>query len=312
MSSKRDYYEILGISKTASDEEIKRAYKRLAKEFHPDVAKDKKQAEEKFKEINEAYQVISNPEKRRSYDQFGHASTSQGAGWNPYANAGNASGSWGPFTYSYSSQGGNGGFDFGGESFDPFDVFEQVFGSRGYGSRRERRGRSLQYELGITFAEAIKGCQKEIVVRGKSLTIKIPAGVASGSQIKYNGEGEPAPQDGVAGDLFIVLKVQAHPTIQKDESSNAYSVAQITYPQAVLGDNIEIESIDPTSLNGTKKVKLKIPAGTQHGTTFRIRGQGFPNVRGGHRGDHFVQAALVVPSHISYNQKRILEDLKNS
>ncbi|MFH1389058.1 MAG: DnaJ C-terminal domain-containing protein [Patescibacteria group bacterium] len=307
--SKRDYYEILGISKNASDDEIKRAYKKLAKEYHPDVAKDKKLAEEKFKEINEAYQILSNPEKHRSYDQFGHASTAQQAG---SARGGGAyGGSWGPFTYTYSSQGSNNGFDFGGD-FDPFDVFEQVFGSRGFGTRREKRGKSLQYELGISFAESIHGCQKQIVIREKPLKIKIPAGVASGSQIKYAGEGEPAPQGGIPGDLFIVIKVQTHTSIQRDESSNAYSLAQISYPQAVLGDNIEIESIDPNSPSGTKKIKLKIPAGTQHGTTFRIRGQGFPNVRGSHRGDHFVQVALVVPSRISYNQKRILEDLKKT
>jgi len=304
---KQDYYETLGVSKNASDEEIKRGYKRLAKEFHPDVAKDKTKAEEKFKEINEAYQILSDSQKRKQYDQFGHSATAggaQGAGWNPFSQG--QGGSWGPFTYSY-SQGGSQGFDFDG-GIDPFDVFEQVFGFRGYGNgQRTRKGKSFSYSLQISFIDSLKGCEKEISINGKRLKIKIPAGIHDGAQIKYAGEGEPAHQGSIAGDLFLTIRVPKHLNMERDENFNCYSQIKISFPQAALGDNVDVESIDPNSANGIKTIKLKIPAGTQHDTTFRISGQGFPIMRGHGRGDHFVLVKVVVPTHLSREQRKILE-----
>jgi DnaJ-class molecular chaperone len=304
--SKRDYYDILGISKSAPDEEIKRAYKRLAKEYHPDVAKDKAQATEKFKEINEAYQILSDPQKRKQYDQFGHVSAdpASGAGWNPFA--GSQGGQWGPFTYSY-SQGGSQGFDFG-EGIDPFDIFEQVFGFRGYGGgHKTHKGKNYSYSLQVSFVDALKGCEKEISINGKSLKVKIPAGIHDSAQIKYSGEGEPAPKGGIPGDLFLSIRVQDYPGIERDENSNAYSKVKISFRSATLGDVIDVISIDPKSPQGVSNIKLKIPAGTQHDTSFRIRGQGFPIVNNRGRGDHFVLVKVPIPTHLSREQVKILE-----
>jgi len=307
---KRDYYAVLEIAKTASEDEIKKAYKRLAKEYHPDVAKDKKDSEEKFKEINEAYQILSDPQKRKAYDQFGHAGTSaQGGNWNPFT--GGQSGSWGPFSYSYSSSGNN-SFDFG-EGFDPFDIFEQVFGFRGYGARtRVQKGKSLHFAINVSFGESLKGCEKVIKILGKELKVKIPAGIRNGAQMKFAGEGEPSSvANGQRGDLFLEIRISDFPReIERDEEGNILTRIVISYPQAVLGDTVEIISIDPKEQGGLKKIKLKIPEGTQNGTTFRIRSQGFPEIGGRGRKDHFVEVKIEIPQKVNSKQKQILEELK--
>ena len=204
MSTKIDYYEILGVPKTASDSDIKQAYKKMAKAHHPDMVarEDKEQAERKFKEINEAYQILSDPQKRKMYDQFGHA----GMGGQP--GNGQAGGSWGPFTYSYSA-GGN-PFDMGG-GFDPFDVFEEIFGFRGYGgNRRPKQGKNLYYELHIEFSDAVLGIERDIRIESGNVKIKIPAGIRDGTEIKFSGKGMAGQSADIPkGDLYISVRVKS-------------------------------------------------------------------------------------------------------
>ena len=315
MAVTRDYYDILEISKNATKAEIKSAYKRLAREHHPDVAKNKDEAEKRFKEINEAYRVLSDPEKRRMYDQFGHASTANSAGasgFNPFSGASRESqgGSWGPFTYTYSSSGGNEGFDFG-DVGDPMDIFEQVFGFRGFGgSRRPRKGKSLYYSITIPFEESIRGIEKTIEVQGKKLKVKIPAGSRDGTEIRFTGEGESGSPGSPAGDLFLQIRVKEHPRLVR-QGADIVSVEEISIVQAALGDTITVESIDLNSLTGTKGIKLKIPAGTQPGTTFRLRGRGVKRLRGYGTGDHYVQVKVKVPTKLSWKQKKLLKEFNN-
>ncbi|OIP97337.1 molecular chaperone DnaJ [candidate division WWE3 bacterium CG09_land_8_20_14_0_10_39_24] len=308
----KDYYEILGVSKNASIEDIKKAYKKLAKEHHPDVAKDKAAAEKRFKEINEAYHVLSDPEKKRMYNQFGHTGMGGGhAGQGPFA--GDQSGAWGPFTWSYTTSqgGGNAGFDFGNFT-DPFDIFEEVFGFRGFsGARKPRKGRNLYYSLEVSFAESIQGVEKKVVVNETNLSIKIPAGLSDGTEIRYAGYGEEGPAGAEKGDLFITIKVKPHPklVIQGDD---VFSVEEISFAQAVLGDTLEVDAIDPNSPTAVSRIKLKIPAGTQPNTQFRLRGKGKPKVRGFGRGDHYIQILVTIPARISRQQKKLLEDYLKS
>ncbi len=311
----KDFYEILGVSKNTSDEEIKKAYKRLAKEHHPDVAKDKVAAEARFKEINEAYHVLSDPEKRRMYDQFGSASPGAGFGsQGPFGAAGQGN-QWGPFTWTYTTSGspesasGSEGFDFGDFS-DPFDIFEQVFGFRGFsGSRRPRKGRNLYYSLQIDFSESIKGIEKRINVNGKTVNIKIPSGIDDGTELRFAGYGEAGPGGAEDGDLFITVRIKPHPKLLR-RGDDVFSTEEISFAQAILGDFIDVLVVDPGSTNATSAIKLKIPAGTQPNTQFRLRGKGIPKMRGFGRGDHFVQIIVNIPTRLSRDQKRILEEFK--
>src|SRR4030042_248142 len=207
----KDFYEILGVSKSATQEEIKKAYRNLARAHHPDMVKDsdKKSAEVRFKEINEAYQVLSDPQKRRMYDQYGHSGAGFGANGGGFGGFGDFSGfarggQKGPFTYTYTSSGEN---PFGGfEDFDPFDIFESFFGSRGFGSRSPKKGKNLYYEMNITFKEALFGVEKSVKIESGNVTIKIPVGIRSGMEIKFVGKGMPGPNGAPNGDLFITVK----------------------------------------------------------------------------------------------------------
>ncbi len=299
----KDYYEILGVSKGAPKDEVKKAYKRLAKKHHPDVDKSAG-ANERFKEINEAYQVLSDSKKRAAYDQFGSAAFDQtqgfgGFGGRPSAGSEQA-GRWGPFAYTYTTSGGAPDFDFGDFS-DPFSIFEQVFGSRGFG-RQPRRGRNLYYSLTIDFMDAVRGLTQEVSLNGKRLKVKIPSGIRDGAEIKFRGEGEEGPRGLPPGDLFLTVRIRPHPTFAR-VGDDIYILKDISFGEAALGDTIEVETVE-------KPVKLKIPAGTQSGTQFRLRGKGVPHIRGRGRGDQYVRVRVNIPQKLSREQKRLLKEFQ--
>ncbi len=300
MPNTKDYYEILGIQKNATADQIKQAYRKLAREHHPDMVKDgdKPQAEKRFKEINEAYQVLNDPQKRSMYDQYGHA----GQGF-----AGANQGSWGPFSYSY-TQGGNGANQYG--DFDPFDVFEEFFGFRGFGGQRApRRGKNLHYEMRIEFSESVHGVEKEVNIDSGPLTIKIPQGINDGTELRFAGRGMAGPNGAPAGDLYITIRVLT-PKEFRRVGSNLGVIAELEFTQLVLGDVVEIPVIDVKDPRGLGKTNLKIPAGTQPGTQFRIRDKGMPNGRG--QGDVIVQVFVRIPQKVNKKQKELLEEYRKA
>ena len=355
---KRDYYEVLGVSKGASDDEIKKAYRKLAKKYHPDMNPGDKEAEAKFKEVNEAYSILSDSEKRARYDQFGHA------GVDPNYGAG------GP-------GGGFGGFDMG--DIDLGDIFGSFFGGGfgGFGGsssgRRNgpQKGESLRASLTITFEEAAFGCEKEInlnrteeceachgsgaepgttaetcpdcrgtgvvrvqqrtggfafsstapcsrcrgtgkiihtpckacggsgsVKKSKRVTVSIPACIDDGQAISLRGQGNAGKNGGPAGDLIVAVHVKPHPQFHRDGTTVLYE-QPVTFYQAVMGAELEIPTIDG-------KVKYNLPAGTQTGTTFRLRGKGIPELRGRGRGDQYVTVRVQIPTSLNGEQKEAL------
>lgn len=273
-----DLYKILGVSKSASAEEIKRAYRKLALEYHPDKNKSK-EAEEKFKEINQAYEILGNPQKRQQYDQFGSAAFENGGRGGPFGGFG---GQQGPFTYTYTSNGQ--GFDFGGFS-DPFDIFEQFFGgaSSPFGRRKPA------YSLRIDFMEAVKGTTKTVSLDGKKKDIKVPAGVNEGSRIQFS-------------DFDIIISVASSNKFRR-EGYDIISELKIPMSEAALGGIEEIETI-------AGKVKLKIPQGTQPGTLIRIKGKGVKHVNSTSTGDHYVRVQIEVPQKLTSKQKELLEEFE--
>lgn len=347
--SKRDYYEVLGVSKDASKEEIKKAYRKLARKYHPDVSQEDNAAD-KFKEVKEAYEVLSNAQKRQQYDQFGHAGTQQGAG-----------------------QGGFGGFEDFGDFGDIFDMFFGGGGRRRRDPNAPRQGQDLQYTMEIEFEEAIFGkettieipkeencdtcdgsgakpgtsvhtcqhchgtgqlnveqntpfgrvvnrrvchhCQgsgKQVeekchtcggdgkVKKRKKIDIRIPAGVDDGQQIRVTGQGGPGVNGGPAGDLFVVIRVKRHEFFERD-GDDILCEMPITFTQAALGDEIEVPTVHG-------RVKLKVPAGTQTGTHFRLKGKGAPNVHGHGQGDQHILIKVVVPKNLNERQKELLRE----
>ena len=288
MAAKSDYYDILGVTKETSDSEIKKAYRKQALEWHPDKHKDNKEAAEKrFKEINEAYQILSDKQKRAAYDQYGHTAFSPGGmpgGGFPGGGSQAQAGRWGPFTYTYTSTGGGSpfaGFDFG----DPFEIFEQFFG----GASPYRTARMPRYGITIDFMESIEGVEKEVDLEGRKRKIKIPAGVDDGSRIRF-------------GDFILSINVKPHGVFERDGADIFIRVA-VPYSLAVLGGQIEV----PT-LEGEKKIKIR--PGTQSGTMIRLRGKGVPILRGRGHGDQYIRINVVVPEKISRDQKKFVEKMK--
>ncbi|MDE3074093.1 MAG: molecular chaperone DnaJ [Chloroflexota bacterium] len=343
-TQKRDYYEVLGVARNASDDEIKKAFRRLARQYHPDVNKSK-DAEARFKEINEAYEVLSDPQKRQMYDQFGHDAP-QGMGFE--------------------------GFGFGGFS----DIFQTFFGGQtGARQRGPQRGADLRYNLTLTFEEAVFGCEKELEVpradtcpacRGlgaepgtqptrcpncngtgelrrvqqsifgqfvnvvvcdrcqgegrvittpchechgagrvrvtKHVTLKVPGGVDSGSQIRLTGEGEAGPRGGPNGNLYVAITVRKHAFFERDGQDILYTLP-VTFPQVALGDELEVPTVDG-------KVLLKIPPGTQPGKVFRLKDKGVPHLRSAGRGDQHVLIKVVTPTELSERERELLEELR--
>jgi DnaJ-class molecular chaperone len=281
----KDYYKILGIDKSATKEEIKKAFRKLALEHHPDKGGDEK----KFKEINEAYTVLSDDKKRAQYDQFGNADF-QGFG------AGQNQG-FGGFDFSGFSQGQNVEFDLG-------DIFNQFFGG---GYRRVRKGSNIQVDIDLDFKESVLGVRKKLSFYKNRATVKteleirIPAGVDDGETLKIRGEGEPGPQDGgVPGDLFVVVHVKSHPKIHK-RGIHLVQPLEISISEAVLGTKKEIETIEG-------KVKIKIPAGSNTGDVLKVKGEGV-KIAENKRGDMLVGLKINIPDKISGKAKRLIEEL---
>jgi DnaJ-class molecular chaperone len=281
MAGKTDYYDILGVSKGASADEIKKAYRKQALEWHPDRHKDEKEAAEKrFKEINEAYQVLGDPQKRTSYDQFGSAGP-QGfpGGGNPFA--GGFGGQGGPFTYTYSA-GGNA--DFG----DPFDIFEQFFGGGNpFGGQSARQ--IPRYSMTIEFMDAVHGVSKEVSIEGKKRKIKIPAGIYEGARINF-------------GDFNLSVNIKPDKIFERQDD-DIYVTVAIPFSLAVLGGEIKIPTIDG-------EIKIKIRGGTQSGSMMRLREHGVTHLHGRGRGDHYVKINVIIPEKLDKNQKSLIEEMK--
>lgn len=283
MATNRDYYDILGVSKSASAAEIKSAYRKLALKWHPDRNKEK-EASEKFKEINEAYEVLSNPEKKSKFDQFGHAAFGQGGG-NPFGAGGNPFGGFSQAGGSINFEdlfGGSGGFS------DPFDIFSSFFGG-GFGG--QRRAQKPHYSLKINFDEAIHGVEKTIVHQGKQYTIKIPAGADRGTQIRYSN-------------FDISFDVQPS-KIFKREGDDIIVNHEIPFTLAILGG----ETVVPT-LNGD--LKLKVRPGTEPGSAVRLTGKGVKRVRSNQHGDLYIRYLIKFPTRLSGKQKDLLKKFEES
>ena len=352
--AKRDYYEILGVERTATDEELKKAYRKQAVKFHPDKNPGDKSAEENFKQLGEAYEILSDPQQRAVYDRHGHAA--------------------------FDKRAGGGGFGRGQQAHDPFDIFREVFGGGsildelfGNGGRNDpnapQRGDDLRFDLEITFEEAAHGCEKEITVtkpercadcggagaepgskvkacttcggrgqvlssrgifsvaqpcphchgagrvvekpcrtcrgagrRDKPSTIKlrIPAGVDTGSRLRSSGNGEAGVRGGPSGDLYVVLHVKAHELFHR-EGDDLLCEIPVSFVQAALGAEIEVPTL-------TGKAEIKIPAGTQPGAMFRLKGKGVKNVQGNGQGDLHVRMNVEVPTHLDSAQKAKLQE----
>lgn len=300
-----DYYKVLGLDKSASTEDIKKAYRKLARKYHPDLNPDDKEAKRHFQEINEANEALSDPEKRKKYDEYGenwkHADQFEGAN-----NAQRQSGSRAnPF-----GGGGRGGYsdaDFGGGGFS--DFFESMFGgSSGRSSGRQSaryKGQDLQAELRISLQEAYQTHKRTITVNGKNLRITILAGIANGQVIKLKGQGGAGANAGPNGDLLITFQMTEDP-IYKRVGNDLYLTKDIDLYTAVLGAEVTIDTL-------SGKVKLKIAAGTQNGTKVRLRGKGFPVYKKeGEFGDLYVTYNVIIPRDLTEKQKELFEELSKS
>lgn len=281
MTTKRDFYEILGVTKSATKEELKKAYRKMALKYHPDRNKEA-DAESKFKEVNEAYEILSNDQKRASYDQFGHQAFDPSSGFGGSANAGRS----GPFTYTYTNSGGGpGNFGFGDFS-DPFDIFESFFGG---GNPFGRAQQKPHYSLRIKFMEAVKGTQKTIIHQGKTYEVKIPIGADNGTRIRFN-------------DFDVSIDVLPDETFKRD-GYDVFIDHKIKLTTAVLGGVEEIPSLE-------KPIKIKVRNGTQPNTMIRLQGQGIKHLRGSGRGDLYIRFIIVVPSSLSREERKLYQKLE--
>ncbi len=301
----KDYYKILGVDKAASKEDIKKAFRKLAHQYHPDKTKNDAAAADKFKEASEAYSVLSDDAKRRQYDTFGSA----GPGFNPGAQGAGfgGAGGFGGFDFSQFAQnfGGAGGFNGqGGIEFDLGDLFGEFFG----GGRRPRRGRNINVDVEITFKESVFGTEKEIAVDKERLSVKIPPGIENNQGLRIAGKGEDGPAG--RGDLIVRVWVTEHPSMRK-EGFNLITEVPVKLSLALAGGIQEIDTLDG-------KLEVKIPAGTAHGDMLRVKGKGVPyETRGmitgaphGKRGDLIIVISIIMPKKLSKNAQRLVEELK--
>lgn len=303
----KDYYETLGVPKTAGADEIRKAFRKLAREHHPDVAKDKKRAEEKFKEINEAYEVLSDPEKRKKYDTLG-ADWERGGGFQPP-----------PGWQQYGGAPGNGGaeFHFGGTGFS--DFFEAFFGGgrgggapfggafgRGGFSQEPQRGEDIEADLMVTLEEALHGSKRKISFRRSSgaktetYDIRIPAGVREGQKIRLAGQGETGGHGASAGDLYLRVRLAQHPDFRVEDFDLVHELALAPW-QAVLGCEHSVPTLEGHA-------RLKIPPGTQNGRRFRLKHHGLPK-EGKARGDLYVLIDVALPKTVTPKERALWEQL---
>lgn len=294
--SKRDFYEVLGVSRSASQDEIRKAYKKLAKKFHPDVKPADPDAEKKFSELTEAYDVLSDEKKRANYDQFGHAA--RGAGGNPFEGFGGA----------------------GGQAFDLNDILGGMFGGgRGgnpfggaaggrRGQARAQKGQDAKAEITVPFHVAVNGGEHSVTLQNGStserLSVKIPAGIEDGQSIRLAGQGNPGMGGGPAGDLLVTIHIAPHPWFKRDGHNLTVEVP-LTPSEAALGAKIDV----PTMNDGM--VVLTIPPGTSSGAKLRLRGKGVLNHKSGERGDQFVSLKISVPKNLSDEAKLLFEQLSS-
>ena len=296
-----DYYKVLGVDKSASQDDIKKAYRKLARKHHPDLNPDDKEANKQFQQINEANEALSDPDKRKKYDEYGenwkHADQFQQSGQ-----------SRNPFGGGRSSYGGGGsegfGGGFGGGDFS--DFFESMFGGGG-GSRSRNnarfKGQDLQAELKISLREAAQTHKPTVTVNGKSLRISIPAGIANGQVIKLKGQGGAGTNGGPAGDLLITITVLEDP-IFKRLNDDLYLNKEIDLYTAILGGEVTVDTLDG-------KVKLKVPAGTQNGSKIRLKSKGFPVYKKeGEAGNLFVTYTVKIPTSLTEQETKLFTELK--
>jgi len=294
----KDYYKTLGVEKTASKEDVKKAFRKLAHEFHPDKNKGNPDAEKKFKEASEAYSVLSDDNKRAQYDQFGSA----GPGFNPGQGGGGQG--FGGFDFSQFNQGGGFHFNQGGVEFDLGDIFGEFFG--GGGSRRPRKGRNITVDVEIPFKESIFGTERDIQVGKDKLTLKIPPGMESGQGLRVADKGEEGA--GGRGDLIVRVWVQEHPVFRK-EAFNLVMDLPVKLTAALAGGTMDLETLDGN-------IELKIAAGTSHGEILRVKGKGVPYEGGGmfgnksKRGDLLIVTHVEMPKKLSKAAAKLIEDLR--
>ncbi len=295
----KNYYSILSVEKHATDKEIKQAYRRLARKHHPDVNPNDKSAQERFKEINEAYDVLSDPDKRRKYDSLG-------ANWRSYEQFQRA-GDQGPFQWGTYRTVTPEELEnlFGANDFGFSDFFRTFFGG-GFetaGTRtRARRGQDVEQALEISLEEAYRGSARIVQKDGRRLEIKIPAGVKTGSRLRFAGEGMPGIGGGTPGDLYFQIQVTPHPTFDRRED-DLYCEAPVDLYTAILGGEATVATLKGQGV-------LKIPAGTQTGKTFRLTGQGMPKLnQPGKFGDMYASARVVLPENLSTQEKELVEKL---
>ena len=322
----KDYYQILGVSKNATEKEIKKAYRKLARQYHPDANPDDATTEEKFKEINEAYEVLSDPEKRKKYDQFGSQwKNFTGAGgrpddfWRQYGarGAGPQGGSYRQVSPEDLEQmfGGAGGFS---------DFFETLFGGRGRGARaggqdfgdfgfggarttgayaRPMRGRDIEHPVDITLEEAYHGGSRTLQLDGERIEVRIPKGVKTGSRVRVAGKGEPGRNGGKAGDLYLRINVLPHPQFQR-EGDNLRIKLPVDLYTMLLGGEVKVPTLD-------RPLILNIPPETDNGKVFRLRGKGMPNLKHPDKhGDLYVEVVARLPKKLTEQEKTLLRQLK--
>jgi curved DNA-binding protein len=313
----KDYYQTLGLGKTASSKEIKQAYRRLARKFHPDVNPGDKAAEARFKEINEAYEVLGDPEKRKKYDELG-------ANWRQYEQAQQSGQSpFGDMRWTTGQSGG--GFRtinedelrdmFGGEN--PFSDFFQAFfgggqrpeGRRGRSSRtaRTRTGRDVEEEIELSLEEAMQGAMRRLAIKHEGHTrtvdVRIPPGVGDGSRVRVPGEGEHAQAAGRAGDLYLKVRLRQDPRFER-RGRDLHTQITIPVTVAVLGGEADVPAL------GERPLRLKIPGTTQNGQVFRLKGHGMPAVgKPADRGDLYATVTVTLPRHLTAEQRRHYEEL---
>ena len=311
----KDYYATLGVPRTASDQDIKKSFRKLAREFHPDVAKDKKTAEEKFKEINEAYEVLSDPDKRKKYDQYG-STWKEGGGYQPPPGWQGARSAGGAQSQE---------FHFGGTGFS--DFFEQLFGRSGGGGfgfggrdfeaaesaqpRGPARGYDIEGDILVTLDEAMRGSVRSISLErvnpktgqteAQTFKVRVPVGVKESQTIRIPGKGGDGANGGTSGDLFLHVRYAAHPDFRARGSDLHYDLDLAPW-EAVLGTTVSVPTLE-------SPVKVRIPAGTNNGCQLRVRGRGLPRGRDGERGDLYVVVNVQLPPQLSDEERELWEKL---